>query len=174
MRGQTDKHHTARRVRRVLATVLNGAAATASAMGYIWRRTARVRVWSGVVAAAVALGVPAAAQAQAVTIYATEGQQFTGVLGFYTESCARAALECPGPGDTTVTINWGDGTPPDANAHVAYASGRYCNNQHVTCTFQVSGSHTYTNKGTYTASFAWSEDELFKQSGTVAFNASVN
>ena len=112
MRAQTDMHRTARRVRRVLATVLNGAAAAFSPMRYIQHRTARLRVSSGILAAAVALGVPAAAQAQAVTIYPIQGQQFTGVVGFYTESCARSTLECPGPGGATATINWGDGSPP--------------------------------------------------------------
>lgn len=175
MTGQTDMHRTARSVRRVLATVLNSAAAAASAMGYIRRRPARVRVWSGVVAAAVALGVPAAAQAQPATIYPIAGQQFTGVLGFYTESCARSTLECPGPGGATATINWGDGSPPDPNAQVAYAYGKYCNNQQVTCMFQVSGSHTYTNPGTYTGWFAWSDDSLSPtRRGSVAFTASVS
>jgi len=173
MTSQTDMP-LARMVRRVLATVLNGAATAASAKGYIRRRAARVGLWSGVVAAVVALGGPVAAQAQPVTIHATAGQQFSGVLGYYTAYCARSTLECPGPVGTA-TINWGDGTPSDANTQVAYAYGRYCNNQHVTCMFQVSGSHTYTNKGTYTASFAWTNDTLYPiQSGTVAFNASVN
>ena len=171
MTSQTDMRRTAPRVRQVF----NGAAAVASAKGCIRRRTARIRVWSGVVAAVVAFGVPAAAQAQTVTIHATSGQQFTSVLGYYTEACIWSELECPAPVGGTATINWGDGTPPDMNATIAYAGGWRCSNAQRYCVFQVSGSHTYIGKGTYAASFVWTNDSFEPaRAGTVAFSASVN
>jgi Fibronectin type III domain len=68
-----------------------------------------------------------------------EGQQFSEVVG------AAAPRE-----GTTPTINWGDGTSP--------SPGKVAAN-----TGQLTGTHTYTNEGTYHASFTYTNSDGFPE-----------
>ena len=67
----------------------------------------------------------------AVTIDATAGAAFSGVVAKFTDSLTTTPA-----GNLSATINWGDGSTTDAGT-IGGASG----------TFTVSGSHTYTSFG---------------------------
>jgi hypothetical protein len=73
--------------------------------------------------------------ASGVTLQATVGATFTGVIATFTTSDATASA-----GNFQVTINWGDGTPLDTTSSSVTGSGG---------TFSVSGTHTYAASGSF-------------------------
>ena len=77
-----------------------------------------------------------ALSATGVAIAATEGATFTGVVANFTD-----ANDGGNVADFTATIDWGDGTTPDAGAITTDF-----------VTFSVTGSHTYLDEGSYTVS----------------------
>jgi hypothetical protein len=78
----------------------------------------------------------AALTASNSTFNATEGAIVTAVVGHFTDANGAA-----GASDFTASINWGDGTAPTAGTVVANLGGG----------FDIVGTHTYAEEGTYTA-----------------------
>jgi streptogramin lyase len=73
-----------------------------------------------------------------LAIAATAGVPFNGPVATFTDGDARAA-----PEDFAVTINWGDGTPPDTTTgRVAAVTGQ-------PGAFAVSGTHTLASAGSF-------------------------
>ncbi len=87
-----------------------------------------IRFISTIVGVLVLLGLIAAAPALADTISPTDGQQFSGVVD--------STTSCKSTRGATATINWGDGTATSPGT----ISGS-----------SVSGTHTYTEAGTFQA-----------------------
>jgi hypothetical protein len=73
--------------------------------------------------------------ASALTVSATEGASFSGVVASFTDADSNAVA-----GDFNVTITWGDGT---TSAGTVAASGRR---------FTVTGTHTFAEEGSFATS----------------------
>ena len=76
------------------------------------------------------------------TVAATAGQLFSGTLATLTDGNHNAATS-----DYTVMVDWGDGTPVTGAALTALGNGQ----------FTVSGAHTWTTPGNYTATISVSD-----------------
>jgi streptogramin lyase len=73
-----------------------------------------------------------------LAVVATAGVPFSGAVATFTDGDASAAA-----GDFAVTINWGDGTPPDTTTgKVAAVPGQ-------PGAFTVNGTHTYASTGSF-------------------------
>jgi hypothetical protein len=73
------------------------------------------------------------------TLVSTEGAQFSGSIGGFTD--ADTYDDNSSVADYTVSIDWGDGTAADTTSGVVTGSGG---------TFNVTGVHTYAEEGPYT------------------------
>jgi hypothetical protein len=91
---------------------------------------------STTIADSAALADAALTAASATSISGTEGTAFSGVLATFTDADPNGTL-----GDYTATIDWGDGQTSTATIGVGTSGG-----------FVVSGSHTYSEEGNFTAS----------------------
>jgi hypothetical protein len=81
------------------------------------------------------------------SITATEGTQFSGLVATY-----ESSFQSDRSFDTTVTIDWGDGTTPTAGAIVFTGiSGGFSH-------YNLTGHHTYADEGTFTVQVTASED----------------
>lgn len=76
----------------------------------------------------------AALSGSAVNFTTSRNRLFSGVVATFSDANSSAPV-----GDFTATIAWGDGASSSGTVAVRTGGG-----------FQVSGSHTYTKKGTYT------------------------
>jgi hypothetical protein len=87
-----------------------------------------------------------AAAATAVSVTGTEGG--TSTLYWSThEACADSPDIC-GQVTPSATIDWGDGSATDSNGTATV--GCVANTHGSTCYYTVTGSHAYTEEGTYT------------------------
>lgn len=73
--------------------------------------------------------------AQGTAISSVEGAPFSGVVGSFDGGAWTT------PADFTATVDWGDGSLPTSGTIVATGAGH----------FEVTGTHTYVEEGTYTA-----------------------
>ncbi len=95
--------------------------------------------------------------ASGTPITATEGQQFSGTVATFTEP------ETSAPANRyTAQIDWGDGSLPSFGT-VAGSGGSYT----------VSGSHTYAEEGSYTATVTITDTELAGNGATTTSAATV-
>jgi PKD repeat protein len=96
--------------------------------------------------------------ATGTTINATEGASFTGTVATFTD---------PDPNSTAAeyaaTINWGDGTAPTAGTISGPTGGP----------FTVSGTHTYTEEGTYTITVTITDVDTPSNNATATSTAHV-
>ncbi|HEV3342193.1 MAG TPA: TIGR03118 family protein, partial [Pirellulales bacterium] len=94
-----------------------------------------------------------------MTFTATEGQSFSGQVGSFSDPT--------GPGNYIATINWGDGTTSSVGTISPVSGGG----------FNVTGSHTYTSVGSFTAAVVVSEQTsatVTTAIGTINSTASVS
>jgi hypothetical protein len=84
--------------------------------------------------------------ASGTPVSAVEGVAFSGQVASFTDANPKATVS-----DFTVTINWGDGTAASTGA-VTQPGG-------VGTAFIVSGTHTYTEKGSHTLSVSISDTD---------------
>ncbi len=88
------------------------------------------------VASSTAKVVDAPLMAAGVNVSAVEGQPFTGLVATFTDANSKAPAS-----DFTATINWGDGTPADIGTTITLNP--------TAKRFEVRGSHTYAEEGTF-------------------------
>ncbi|MEA2429268.1 MAG: large repetitive protein, partial [Thermoleophilaceae bacterium] len=134
----------------------------------------------GALAVAGALALATAGPA-AADFSATEGAQFSGQVATFQDACVSDPPEigtpttytCPSPGDYSATIHWGDG----ASSAGSVSGGTDCGGGHAanhTCTFAVSGTHTYSEENGYSVTVDWSASASgFGDGTTSAATASV-
>jgi hypothetical protein len=121
--------------------------------------------------------VLAAAPAAAAQI--VEGQQFSDTVGSFVESCPKdpeTGFFLCGDLNPTATIDWGDSTPASAGTVTKRpVNGKPCIGNFASCTFDVSGSHTYAFFGTYSGTVDWSDSggPIGHNSGSFGFSESV-
>jgi hypothetical protein len=84
-------------------------------------------------AATTATVADAALTAAGAAVTATEGAAFSGVVATFTDANSGAAA-----GEFTATITWGDGATSAGSVSATVGGG-----------FEVSGSHTYADEGSY-------------------------
>lgn len=101
-------------------------------------------------AAMLALASPAAA------FTATEGQQFSGQIASAFIACASTnggeTFDCDTlPGTLGAQITWGDGS---ATATGTATKSADCTTNNPTCIYDISGTHTYAEEGTFTVSWS--------------------
>jgi hypothetical protein len=72
------------------------------------------------------------------TLFSTEGSRFSGTVAAFADTNTAAT-----PATFTATINWGDGSPVTAGTIVSVPGG-----------FDVLGTHSYADFGTYTTSIS--------------------
>jgi predicted pyridoxine 5'-phosphate oxidase superfamily flavin-nucleotide-binding protein len=77
-----------------------------------------------------------------VTIHPKEGVSFSGVVGNFRDANANGSAS-----DFTASIDWGDGSTTSGSIAANGAGG-----------FKVTGTHTYTEEGSYTVAVAVSDD----------------
>jgi hypothetical protein len=96
---------------------------------------------------------------QGQTVTPTEGQQFNGNLATFLDVNLANT-----PGDFTVTIDWGDGTPLDTTTGtVSGGSG----------SLTVSGSHSYADEGSFPITVTLTDDDPGTASATATGTANV-
>jgi hypothetical protein len=109
----------------------------------------RRRCGGALVVAVLSLVAPGSALGD---LSATEGVQFSGVVGTFTEPCptdpGTNAYVC-GQLKPTATVAWGDGGSSTGSVKQDPVSGTVCPGP--TCRFAVSGTYTYT-QGTFAGS----------------------
>ncbi len=128
-------------------------------------------------AALLVLAVPASASAD---ITVTEGTQFSGSLGSFTENCPidpGTTVHVCGQLKPSGTVTWGDGGTSTATftrqpVHTTGGS-KPCIGNYASCTFVVSGTYTYTGAGTFTGSADWTDatNGIHTNSGSIPFKA---
>ncbi len=99
---------------------------------------------SSATATATATVVGAPLIATATNISSEEGNLFTGMLAHFTDADPGVVAS-----DYAVTINWGDGSSPTSGVIASNPSGG----------FDVSGTHTYAEEGTYTLSITINDND---------------
>jgi hypothetical protein len=122
------------------------------------------------------LGLATVARAD---ISINEGQPFSGKVGSFNENCPQdpenhSLYDC----DTlnpSATITWGDGSKDTATLTKKAPNGGICTvNVYSYCIYTVSGAHTYTEAGTYSAGVDWTDSANFTDSsGSFTFNANI-
>jgi hypothetical protein len=125
------------------------------------------------IAMSFALAVPQAAGA----ISSVEGQAFSGSLGSFSEPCPldhETNKNNCGQEKPTATIDWGDSSgASNATVTKQKVNGNACIGNLGSCTFAVSGAHTYTQAGSFTGTVSWT-DPGTGGSGSFNFTASVS
>lgn len=96
--------------------------------------------------------------ATGTTFNTVEGASFTGTVATFTDPDTSATA-----GEYTATINWGDGTAPTSGTITGPIGGP----------FTVSGTHTYTEEGTYTATVTINDVDTPTNSAAVTSTAVV-
>jgi hypothetical protein len=96
--------------------------------------------------------------ATGTTISATEGASFAGTVATFTDPDTSATA-----GEYTATIDWGDGSLPTAGTISGPLGGP----------FTVSGTHTYTEEGTYTITVTISDIDTPTNTATAVSTANV-
>ncbi|MHB1836667.1 MAG: hypothetical protein ACYCXW_17095, partial [Solirubrobacteraceae bacterium] len=133
----------------------------------------------GVLAALATLALPASALAD---INVTEGQQFAGEVGTFTENC-RPDPELAGVYDCsdldgTASIAWGTGATTAASVIKENPAGGTCltSSTYHQCVFHVSGSYTYPQDATEAATVSWNATggASGSDSGSFGFTANVD
>lgn len=116
------------------------------------------------------------ANADTDTLTATEGTQFSGVV-YQHSSDPTAYLYCPTGArlcadlEPVATIAWGDG----ASSAATLAPDGACYNGLIGCRYIISGTHTYTNYGTYVGTVTLTDANPSDppQTDTPSFTATV-
>jgi hypothetical protein len=107
-----------------------------------------------------ALALASAAPAAADIITPTEGQSVTAQLGTFTEDCPTDPethdYDC-GNLRPSAQVNWGDGTSSAGTLTRQEVGGKLCIGNYPSCTFDVSGTHTYAEYGTYSGTVSWGD-----------------
>ena len=136
----------------------------------------RTRQLLSVLATGIVLAIAGAAPA-AADITATEGTAFTAQLGTFYDPCPTDpethGYLC-GDQRPAATIDWGDGTSSAATLTKEETGGKVCLSA-PTCTWEVSGTHTYAEYGTYSGTVAWGDADggAGHGSGSFTFAADV-
>jgi large repetitive protein len=112
-----------------------------------------------VVVASICLSMSGRASAD---LFLTEGQPFSGQLGTLTLYCSWGGdpsestyPQCPGPATEAAVVNWGDGTGPDGTAVATLGSCGF-----DTCSYAVTGAHTFRTAGQHDISYSVTYDYL--------------
>lgn len=92
------------------------------------------------------------------SLTATEGQSFSGTVATFTDPDTNATA-----GEYSATINWGDGS--SASTGTITGSGG---------SFVVSGSHTYNDEGSHTATVTITDTDNASNNATPTDTATVN
>jgi hypothetical protein len=103
---------------------------------------------------------PPVATAQTVT--PVEGASFTGKVGHFVDPDQTDATN-QASADYAATINWGDGTPATAGTITGPDSG-----------FDVTGTHTYAEEGTYSVTVTVNDDDTVGVTSTAHSTATVS
>ena len=96
--------------------------------------------------------------ATGTTFNAVEGASFTGTVALFTDPDTSATA-----GEYTATIDWGDGTAPTAGTISGPIGGP----------FTVTGTHTYTEEGVYTATITITDVDTPTNTATATSTANV-
>jgi hypothetical protein len=120
----------------------------------IWGQQVRRRWVIGLLAA---VGAMLLCSPSAWAFNPTEGSQYSGYLTSFVDPCPKDPSTHDYVCDVqhpTVTIDWGDGTPTTGG--VTTLSGT-CANGDAVCIYNVAGTHTYADAGTFQGTVDWSD-----------------